>query len=63
MSKLSTKFKICQTCRYWNGSRNIDGISQLIEAYSEKGKCSNPKGFYNQDMSKQATCREHAPVI
>lgn len=63
MSKLGPNFKVCQTCRYWCGSRDIDGMTRLVEAYSSSGKCTNMKGFYNQNTSKMATCSHHDPII
>lgn len=63
MPKLGTNFKVCQTCRYWNGSRNVDGFSKLVENFSNTGKCNNLKGHYNQEMSHQATCPHHEPII
>lgn len=63
MSKLGPSFKVCQTCRYWNGSRDINGMTKLVEAYSSTGKCCNTKVFYNQNMSNMASCNKHEPVI
>lgn len=63
MAKLGPNFKVCQTCRYWNGMREINGMSRLVESISDKGKCINRKGFYNQNVSKLTTCPHHEPII
>lgn len=63
MGKLGTNFKVCQTCRFWSGMRDINGMAKLVDSISDKGKCVNPKGFYNQDMNKLATCSHHESVI
>lgn len=63
MGKLGPNFKVCQTCKYWSGMRDINGFSRLVDSITDKGRCNNPKGFYNQNMSKMATCSHHDPVI
>ena len=63
MSKLNTGFKVCQTCQYWDGARKIDGFAKQVDSISEEGKCFNMKGFYNQKMSRLASCSHHSPVV
>ena len=62
-NKLGTNFRVCQTCQYWDGLRKINGFEKQVESISEKGKCVNTKGFYNQNMSRMGSCPHHSPVV
>lgn len=63
MGKLGMSFKVCQTCRYWGGMRDINGMSKLVDAISERGRCNNTRGFYNQDTYKMTTCSHYEPIL
>lgn len=64
MSRLGTNFKVCQTCRYWGGIRELNGFLKTAETQNgTKGKCNNTKGFYNQNMSNMATCKHYDPIF
>lgn len=62
-AKLGPNFKVCQNCQYWGGMRDVNGMSRLVEAISEKGRCNNVKGFYNQEMGRMASCQHYNPII
>ncbi len=64
MSKIYSQTRICQTCRYWTGARNIITVGKLVEALSEEGKCVNTHGFFNQQVKAHAAgCSHHEPII
>lgn len=51
--------KWCANCVYWGGERTIDGFfgrAEVDDKCQAKGKCTNMKGYYNQQCGWMTTC-------
>lgn len=46
--------KVCATCIYWSGKREVD--FKCIKVQCEEGNCHNPNGFYNMKTMQGSTC-------
>lgn len=59
--------KKCANCIYWCGEREINVFFGRVELkdFSVKGKCSNPKGYYNQQCPCLSQCNafEKHPAV
>lgn len=54
MSTYGKKEKVCATCMYWNGKRNVDLL--FVEAIKDEGKCKAEEAFYNLKTIKSCSC-------
>lgn len=59
MSSWSCDQKVCASCRYWLGKRDVDFLAYFFESISGQGKCAAPKGvFRGVDMGEGSTCSD-----
>jgi len=62
---LTTSFHCCMCCRYWSGTREINGFTKIVKVEDDmaKGKCINTKSFYNCQMSIMGNCPKFDPIV
>lgn len=46
MGNWSIDQKVCATCRYWSGSRDIDFMALFFEAKVSLARCNGPSGSF-----------------
>ncbi|MCC5911654.1 MAG: hypothetical protein JJT76_14610 [Clostridiaceae bacterium] len=57
MSTWSNQQRVCATCRYWSGRREMDFSAIFFTAKDEKGRCNGPIGSFRMvDMNHGASC-------
>jgi hypothetical protein len=58
--KFRKNFKVCVTCEYWAGSRQLDTfrIDAIVDSISSKGKCTLEGAFKGLDKSANGTCNK-----
>lgn len=54
MSLWTKKEKVCATCIYWHGERNLDIM--FIETKNHDARCLCEDGFYNLRTIQGASC-------
>lgn len=54
MSLWTKKEKVCATCIYWKGKRDVD--SMFIETKNNDGRCFCEDGFYNLKTIQGSSC-------
>jgi hypothetical protein len=54
MSLWTKKEKVCATCIYWQGKRDVE--SMFIEAKNHAGRCFCETGFYNLRTIQGSSC-------
>jgi hypothetical protein len=59
MSSWGCDQKVCASCRYWCGRREIDFMANFFDVKEERGVCSGPPGsFRGAAMYEGASCSE-----
>jgi hypothetical protein len=62
MPTLQKGFKCCLTCAFWTGGRELINAGFATKAPDgAKGKCANPRGFFQQPMQPLASCGSYQP--
>lgn len=57
MGKWAATMRVCATCRYWCGSRDVDGLATMFEAKEPYGMCAGPFGsFRGCQMNEGHSC-------
>jgi hypothetical protein len=54
LSTYGKKEKVCATCIFWKGKRNIDFT--FIETNNFEGKCSSEEAFYDLRTIEGSSC-------
>ncbi len=58
--KWSSSQKLCATCEYWAGIRNIDFSRRYVSDFSKTGKCLLKGGpAWNADQPHGALCSKY----
>jgi|GEM_PF-546301 hypothetical protein len=61
MATWSKTQRVCATCRYWMGRRDIKHTASFYQAIDSRGKCANPRGgFRRAEMNGGASCKDWA---
>lgn len=47
--------KICATCRYWAGKRDVDAKATFFQTRDEKGVCYGPYGSFRGEVMKECS--------
>lgn len=59
MSSWSCDQRVCASCRYWLGAREVDFSGSFYEAAESEGKCCNPNGgFRGCRMGEGSSCSD-----
>lgn len=57
MAIWATNQRVCATCRYWMGKREINYMNTIFNVYEDKSKCGGPIGsFKGAIMHSGASC-------
>lgn len=57
MSIWAKEEKVCATCKYWSGIREVGSMGDFYKAIEHLGQCNGPKGSYNPRIVKEnRTC-------
>jgi len=57
MATWTMQDRVCCSCRYWSGDRNIDFMAIFVESKSKIGRCNGPIGSNTyMDMNESNTC-------
>ncbi len=61
MATWSKTQRVCATCRYWMGRRDIKHTASFYQAIDSRSKCANPRGgFRRAEMNGGASCKDWA---
>ena len=59
MATWSKTQRVCATCRYWTGRRDVEHTASFYRAIDSRGKCANPRGgFRRAEMNEGASCKD-----
>lgn len=51
--------RVCATCRYWSGRREMDFTASHFNTLAKTGTCNGPFGsFRGVDMGEGSSCSE-----
>jgi len=57
LSIWSKEEKVCATCKYWGGIREIGTMGDFYRAKESIGQCSGPVGSFNPSLINEGrTC-------
>ncbi|QRF22861.1 hypothetical protein FY534_03590 [Alicyclobacillus sp. TC] len=57
MGTWSGRQRVCCSCRFWSGGRDINFTATTFKALDSKGKCNGPAGsFRGLEMRESASC-------
>lgn len=51
-------YKLCATCTYWAGQRNVDRFGNCVTNCAGEGRCANPQAphWNGQRMANSCAC-------